>query len=165
MSTARARLDHARLQGRWHLTHTSDPCWLGVAKNVSVEFGRIAVTEKRISVSLDAHTSFSMRDGKRRTIPGWDTVDPKLPRVFRWRSKGGGICASRRTWQLVAHDRDWQWFAAWESKSPKSAGPTLSVYIRSQTLPLNMEDIIGEVLGTPEGKLMVGKLQPAIRQY
>ena len=112
-TSSTADLDPSLLTGTWHMTHTCNAYW-NDHKNIQMVFGTPSGGPGTRPSWSDNAVYWSKKDNKRHEIVGVDTRDAKFPSLLHWTGSGKFrlICA---TWQLIAHDAEWTWFAAYTS--------------------------------------------------
>jgi hypothetical protein len=100
------------LVGTWFIHSTNFPMWLKGDK-VNPTFNYSVVTKKD-RVLLDEVKY--LKNGKEKSIVGYDTQAPKDTTVFVWRGKGL-LHLLKSKWKVALMDDSGQWAVIWFSKT------------------------------------------------
>ncbi|UPT67671.1 MAG: hypothetical protein M0D57_03090 [Sphingobacteriales bacterium JAD_PAG50586_3] len=100
--------------GSWFIIQTNLPLWLkGDKTNPTLNYTLIQRKGKEQLLDEVKYT----KNGKQKTITGYNTMHPTNPRAFSWRGKGLlGLFTSRCEIRLI--DPNGQWAVSWFSKTP-----------------------------------------------
>jgi hypothetical protein len=107
-------LDARRLEGGWHVLATNFPMWLDGKKTDPVFIYHLQ-EEDGDSVVLDDTVAYT-ESGKKETILGTDTQDPRAPSHFTWRGKGL-LAAFTSDWVIAKTAPDGRWMVLYFTKT------------------------------------------------
>lgn len=100
------------LVGTWFIHSTNFPMWLkGDKVHPTFNYSLVAKKER---VLLDEVNY--LKNGKEKTIVGFDTQDSKDTAVFVWRGKGL-LHLLKSKWKVALLDNSGQWAVIWFSKT------------------------------------------------
>lgn len=123
------------LVGTWFICATNFPMWLkGNKTNPTFNYSLVANKENKLLDEVKY-----LKNGKSKTITGFDTQDKTDKKAFVWRGKGL-LSLLKSKWKVALLDPSGQWAVIWFSKTlftPEgvdiiSTTPTLSPAILKQ---------------------------------
>lgn len=100
------------LLGTWFIHSTNFPMWLKGDK-VHPTFN-YSIVSKKENVLLDEVKY--LKNGKEKSIVGYDTQDPNDATAFVWRGKGL-LSLLKSKWKVALMDDSGQWAVIWFSKT------------------------------------------------
>ena len=101
------------LSGTWFIISSNFPMWLdGTKTNPTFNY---TVAEKNGKTFLIDEVKYT-KNGKTKTINGFDYLNPKNDKAFTWQGKGFLAIAKSR-WEIKLIDENNQWAVIWFSKT------------------------------------------------
>lgn len=144
------------LAGTWFICSTNFPMWLKGDK-IGPTFNYTIVQKKNETVLLDEVKYF--KNGKQKTITGFDYPDKTDSTAFVWRGKGW-LFFAKSNWKVALLDPDGQWAVIWFSKTlftPEG----VDIISRTPTLPAeNLSHIRLLMAKDPVLKNQLSSLKP-----
>lgn len=100
--------------GTWFICSTNFPMWLKGDKT-SPTF-TYSITDKKGETNVLLDEVKYVKNGKIKTLTGFDYQDATDSSAFVWRGKGL-LSLVRSQWKVVLHDPNGQWAVIWFSKT------------------------------------------------
>jgi len=99
------KVDLNALQGRWYIIHSDFPMWTKGNK-IKPNFNYKIIERKGDTVLLDEVKYF--KNGKEKTITGYDLIESQDNRSFTWRGKGL-LSITKSKWRIIFFSDDNRW--------------------------------------------------------
>ena len=99
------KVDLNLLQGRWYIIHSDFPMWTKGNK-IKPTFNYKIIERKGDTVLLDEVKYF--KNGKEKTITGYDLIESQDNRSFIWRGKGL-LSITKSKWRIIFFSDDKRW--------------------------------------------------------
>lgn len=148
------------LAGTWHIIESTFPMWLkGDKLNPTLNY---SIAERKGKEAMLDEVKYT-KNGKTKTITGYDYPDENSPNTYIWRGKGLlGLLKSE--WEVVLADPNGQWLVSWFDKTPFTP-EGVEIISRKPTLPAEViEEIKRKLRADSDMAPFVKQLQPLPKQ-